>query len=221
MKPSIVIDIETRADSRLDTPEYWQSIMAEIPDNKAIKDPIKQEAWKGQKLEGHKASMALRATTGKVAAIGMARIDDPYEAEVLCYLEDEKDLLYRFAGTLLDKFPGPRIVCGFNCRDFDIPFLSARCAIHGVPLPRWWPFMRDWRGVADLMDVVGRSGKLNDWFLAFGMEAKPCTGADSLQLTQEELADYCLQDIRGTAQLFARIWERFPQLWTKKDRRPA
>jgi len=218
MKAHLVIDIETRGDPRLDTPKYWQRVMDEIPDNKSIKDPLKQQAWKGQKLEDHKTSMALRATTGRVAAIGLAEIHDPYAAEVLCDVDDEGALLKEFGDALVERYPGRRVVCGFYCRDFDIPFLTARCGIHGVSLPRWWPFMRDWKGVADLTDIFGRNGKLDDWLLAFGMEGKPCTGAESLLLDPEELADYCLQDVRSMAQLFERVWERFPSLWSKKDR---
>lgn len=217
MKANLVIDIETRADDRLDTPEYWQRIKADIPDNRSIKDPVKQAAWIDGKLEDYRKSMALRPTTGRIAAIGIADIEDPFSADVLCNLGDEYDLLFKFAKVLEDY--QQRVVCGFNCREFDIPFISARCAIHEIVLPRWWPFMRDWQNVADLYDVLGRQGKLDDWLIAFGMEPKPCTGAESLDLTEEELAEYCRMDVRATAQLFARLWERFPALWAKKERK--
>ncbi|MCC6599273.1 MAG: 3'-5' exonuclease [Crocinitomicaceae bacterium] len=51
--------------------------------------------------------------------------------------DDEKELLTGFAGLLESHYNHPfRILCAHNGREFDLPYLSRRMLVNGIPLPR-------------------------------------------------------------------------------------
>ncbi len=213
MKPALVIDVETREDSRLlDDVDYLESIQKDLTHG-SIKDPFKLAEWKGNKFEDHVNGMALHATTGRIVVIGMAAIDKPEEVRVISRMDDEAFLLADFIMLGLDEwFPGQRVICGHNVRKFDIPYLSARCAINCIDLPDWWPFIRDWKNVADTMDVLGADGKLGEWCRAFGIPGPTVTGKEVTRLSEERLREHCAEDVRATATILNRIQRRYPCL---------
>jgi DNA polymerase elongation subunit (family B) len=113
----------------------------------------------------------------------------------------------------------------FNGRGFDVPFLYLRSAVLNVPISR-----KDWLGyrfatephcdLAEQLTFYGVSGRdgaarrfnLDFYCKAFGIEspkAHGVTGRDVTQLMTEgrhrEIAEYCLRDVRATADLY-RIW---------------
>lgn len=50
--------------------------------------------------------------------------------------DDEKSLLLDFAKMITDFSPkGDKVFCGHNIREFDMPYISRRMLIHGIPLP--------------------------------------------------------------------------------------
>jgi hypothetical protein len=218
LSATLVIDIETRADSRLlGDSDYLEEVSKDWKNN-AIKDEFKLQAWKDEKLATHIRTMALRPTTGKVVAIGMASLGsgrnkkrDP-RTLVLCDMDSEPMVLADMIYHLDNIFPGKRIVCGVNVRKFDIPFLTARCAINDIELPDWWPFIRDWHNVADTMDILGDQGKLSDWCRAFGIEQPDVTGQEVTSLSREDLIEHCRQDMVATTTILSKIKRRFPCL---------
>ena len=114
----------------------------------------------------------------------------------------------------------------FNGRAFDVPFVYLRSALLNVPISR-----KDWLGYrfqtephCDLAEqftfygVSGREGaarrfNLDFYCRAFGIESPKShgvTGTDVNQLVSEkrfrEIAEYCLRDVKATAELY-RLWK--------------
>lgn len=117
-------------------------------------------------------------------------------------------------------------VVTFNGRGFDVPFIYLRSALLNVPISR-----KDWLGyrfatephcdLAEQLTFYGVSGRdgaarrfnLDFYCKAFGIESpksQGVTGMDVADLVKEgrfrEIAEYCLRDVRATAQLY-RIWK--------------
>ncbi len=215
MKPAIIIDIETRPDPDLSVDEeYLEALRASIPDNRAVKDAFLQEAKRDEKIVQHIERMALQATTGAVVAIGVASLSQDDQV-VLHNMTHEAFLLADFQ-RFLDEVPGKPVVAGFNVREFDIPFLTARCAINGIDLPDWWPFIRDWHNVADIMDVLGKSGKLAEWARAFRLPPPTVSGEAVTKLSEEDLVKHCDEDLTVTKAMMRKLARRFPCLRSPK-----
>jgi DNA polymerase elongation subunit (family B) len=114
----------------------------------------------------------------------------------------------------------------FNGRGFDVPFLYLRSALLNVPISR-----KDWLGYrfqtephCDLAEqftfynVSGKDGaarrfNLDFYCRAFGIpspKAEGITGRDVNDLLAEgrhrDIAEYCLRDVKATAELY-RIWK--------------
>lgn len=214
MIPNIVVDIETRPWPWLvGDQDYLDDLRDVIGENRSIKDELKQAAWQDAKKADHIRKMALHPTTGVIVSFAMADLRYPEQDVVVASsFENEPWLLAEFATMLRDGFPGQRVVCGHNIREFDIPFISARCAVHDIPLPDWWPFTRDWKNVADLMDIVGRKGKLSEWCRAFSLAPPTHSGEEVLSLSEEDLREHNRQDVVATAAILTRFARRFPAL---------
>jgi DNA polymerase elongation subunit (family B) len=135
---------------------------------------------------------------------------------------DEIDLLAAF----WDVAKHYEEIVTFNGRNFDVPFLYLRSAVLNVPISK-----RNWLGYrfatephCDLAEqltfygVGGRDGaarkfNLDFYCKAFGIhspKAHGITGMDVPRLLSEgkhrEIADYCLRDVRATAELY-RVWK--------------
>jgi 3'-5' exonuclease len=114
----------------------------------------------------------------------------------------------------------------FNGRAFDVPFVYLRSALLNVPISR-----KDWLGyrfqtephcdLAEQLTFYGASGRdgaarrfnLDFYCRAFGIESPKShgvTGTDVNQLVSEkrfrEIAEYCLRDVKATAELY-RLWK--------------
>ena len=116
-------------------------------------------------------------------------------------------------------------VVTFNGRGFDVPFIYLRSAVLNVPITR-----KDWLGyryavephcdLAEQLTFYGVSGRegaarrfnLDFYCKAFGIESPKSHGVTGMDVTrlleegrQREIAEYCLRDVRATAELY-RIW---------------
>jgi DNA polymerase elongation subunit (family B) len=116
-------------------------------------------------------------------------------------------------------------VVTFNGRGFDVPFIYLRSAVLNVPIAR-----KDWLGyryavephcdLAEQLTFYGVSGRdgaarrfnLDFYCKAFGIESPKSHGVTGMDVTrmmeegrQKEIAEYCLRDVRATAELY-RIW---------------
>jgi len=105
----------------------------------------------------------------------------------------------------------------FNGRGFDCPFLLLRSAILGIkPTRNLMPYRFDSSGHCDLLEQLtfyGATRKFSLDFMckAFGIESPKShcvTGLDLGRLFSEgrfqEIAEYCLGDLRATAELYRR-----------------
>jgi hypothetical protein len=91
-------------------------------------------------------------------------------------------------------------IVGFNIQEFDLPFLWARCAVHGL-LPDL-PAPRDYRRVGELRSILTK-GTLSDWMMSFGFDGKPGPAVEVANIN--ELADRCRHDVTVTRQLGERL----------------
>lgn len=223
MRPALVIDIETRPDmDLLNDQDYLDELDEDIGENKAIKNTFKQQEWKDNKKEKHIKRMALHPTTGCVVCIGVAEVgSDNVDAMLgvvaFADLKHEAFLLSDFSNLLRDV-TAHQVICGHNVRKFDIPFLTARCAINDIELPDWWPFIRDWHNVADTMDILGNDGTLSEWCRAFKIPAPTITGEEVLRLSEKDLRLHCEEDIIATTHIINKIARRFPCLRTSNGK---
>jgi DNA polymerase III epsilon subunit-like protein len=108
----------------------------------------------------------------------------------------------------------------FNGRSFDCPFLMLRSAIKRIPPSRnLMPYRFDPSIHCDLLEQFTFYGTLRKFSLdfyckTFGVESPKSHGITGLDLGKlylegrcEEIARYCLGDLRATAELF-RIWNQ-------------
>lgn len=221
----IIIDIETRPDPRIwDDPETVEEILEGIEAPSNYKDPAKIESYATEKLASMKASAALDPKVGKVACVGWQDLewDDEsvYSGSIgrgVIVDEDEATVLRRTVG-LLASIRGGALIGGYFLRDFDLPFLTYRCAVHEIALPDWWPQRRDWNRIVDPCDLFPRdqNGSLDAHLRAMGLPRKTMSGKESLALPLPELAEYCANDVKVEAALIQRLRAHFPMLNPRK-----
>ena len=108
----------------------------------------------------------------------------------------------------------------FNGRGFDCPFLLLRSAILDIqPSRNLMPYRYDSSVHCDLLEQLTFHGAFRKFSLdfyckAFGIESPKSHGITGLDIGRlygekqfREIADYCLGDLRATAELFRR-WEK-------------
>lgn len=176
--------------------------------------------------------LSLTPFTAKVIAIGMVNPDSNqgkilYESpeQKSSYSDDgsveycpcnEEEMLREFWKTIARYAQ----YITFNGRTFDCPFLLLRSTALGIkPSRNLMPYRYTWAEHCDLMEQLtfyGATRKFNlDFYCkAFGIRSPKgngITGADVGRLVEEgrfkEIAEYCLRDVRATAELFRRWWD--------------
>jgi DNA polymerase elongation subunit (family B) len=92
--------------------------------------------------QSYKERAAIYAEFGKVIVISAGTIapldDDAYFLRIQSFSgHDEAEVLKGFAAFLQRYFHDQNlhILCGHNIREFDIPYLCRRMAVHGIELP--------------------------------------------------------------------------------------
>lgn len=134
------------------------------------------------------------------------------------YRADEKQLLARFWELVARKQSGlPRLVT-FNGRGYDGPILAIRSAQLGLkPSRDLVPYRYDIGEHCDLADVLTFQGAYNErysldyWCRRFDIES-PKGSIDGSQVARayregriEDIGEYCLRDVRATAQLYQKL----------------
>ncbi|HWP82765.1 MAG TPA: ribonuclease H-like domain-containing protein [Bacteroidota bacterium] len=112
----------------------------------------------------------------------------------------------------------------FNGRSFDCPFLMLRSAILEItPTRNLLPYRFDHSVHCDLLDQLTFYGSIRKYNLdfyckAFGIESPKSHGITGLDLGRlyeekrfQEIAEYCVGDLRATAELF-RKWNQYLNL---------
>jgi predicted PolB exonuclease-like 3'-5' exonuclease len=188
----------------------------------------------GEAEEARRAG-GLSPFRGKIVAIGVINIDDGrscalYEVPGQTQLRVEKSGMRTYiSGTekqILEKFwdffvSDSRFIT-FNGRQFDGPFLMIRSAINGiVPKRDLVGYRYGFHPNCDLREALNFFGTTNSRQFkfnldlackSFGVETSKSEGVDgrSVELwyragRHRELADYCLEDVRATAQLYEKV----------------
>jgi DNA polymerase elongation subunit (family B) len=128
---------------------------------------------------------------------------------------DEAELLACFWKIVADR---KRRLVTYNGRGYDGPMLMIRSAQLGVPPSRnLTPYRYDISDHCDLMDVLGFQGASRDkftldyWCRRFDVES-PKGGLDGSQVGRayregriDEIGEYCLRDVRATAELYRKL----------------
>jgi len=177
--------------------------------------------------------LSLYPTTAKIIAIGMWN-PDTLKGRILLNADDAIDVASgdgsaRFTSgderTVLRQFwediaRYDQFVT-FNGRGFDCPFLMLRSAILEVqPTRNLMPYRYDSSVHCDLLEQLTFYGAMRKFNLdfyckAFGIDSPKAHGITGLDLASlydgkryREIAEYCLGDLRATAQLFHR-WDQY------------
>ncbi len=175
------------------------------------------------------ARAGIFAEFGKVVAIALGCVQQDAAGKRSLHIKgladkDEKTLLTSFT-ELLGKLPGRHFV-GHNIKEFDLPYLSRRMLVQGIPLPRvldmrgkkpWevhhvdtmelWKFgdRKNYTSLALLCALFGISSSKKDMD---GSEVGPCYYQ---QGDLPRISTYCQQDVVATTQLFLKLHTQ-PQL---------
>ncbi|MEQ8767047.1 MAG: ribonuclease H-like domain-containing protein [Planctomycetota bacterium] len=207
----IVFDIET-----VGVP--WE----ELPES--VRQNLIRKAGDGGEDQA-RSMLGLSPATGKIVAIayfdvqrGKGRVfyesNDPSAAEESEHFVpgNERFLLEKFY-EIIGQY---RRYITYNGKYFDVPFLLARSAVHRI-VPRPYPVTRRFSlfphlDLCELMSSFGavRFATLDAWCHTFGVKS-PKDGIDGSQVQGvyesggiRDIASYCLEDVRATAELFER-----------------
>ncbi|MBF8297066.1 MAG: 3'-5' exonuclease, PolB [Bacteroidetes bacterium] len=214
----VVIDIETLGFPFESFDEVRQEYLLKFAETDAEREEAVQR-------------LSLYPTTAQIIAIGMLNPDTNHgkvvfqaEERIDTFSEDEQvhfvscseeEILGQFWNdvTRYDQF------VTFNGRGFDCPFLLLRSAILRIkPSRNLMPYRYDPSIHCDLLDQLTfygatRKFSLDFYCKSFGIESPKSHGITGLDLGRlfdekrfQDIADYCLGDVRATAELFRR-WE--------------
>ncbi|MBW3563188.1 MAG: ribonuclease H-like domain-containing protein [Acidobacteria bacterium] len=185
--------------------------------------------------EEEKRRGALSPFTGRIAVIGVLNVDDgrraaliemPGRREIQMWKEDDRTYITGTEKQILEKFweffaPVDRFIT-FNGRQFDGPFLMIRSAVNGV-IPRRDLIGRrysyhpncDLREALNFMGTVYSRQMRFNLDLAcktFGVDSSKTEGMDGRSVEtmyrsgmHREIADYCLEDVRATGELYLKL----------------
>ncbi|HEY0787703.1 MAG TPA: ribonuclease H-like domain-containing protein [Thermoanaerobaculia bacterium] len=185
--------------------------------------------------EEEKRRGALSPFTGRIVAIGVINADDgrscalfevPGQADVAVRREGTRTLISGTEALILKefwKFLGEKDrFISFNGRQFDGPFLMIRSAINGItPKRDLVGYRYSFHPNCDLREALNFWGSVNsrqyrfNLDLAcktFGIQSSKHEGMDGRAVEglyregrYEEIATYCLEDVRATAELYHKL----------------
>ena len=172
---------------------------------------------------------------GKIVAIGVINIEDgrscalyevPGQQDVRTEKAGPRTYISGTEKQILEKFWGffesdSRFI-SFNGRQFDGPFLMIRSAINGlIPKRDLVGYRYGFHPNCDLREALNFFGTVNNRQFkfnldlackAFGVETSKSEGVDGRSVEtwyragrHREIADYCLEDVRATAELYDKL----------------
>ena len=172
---------------------------------------------------------------GKIVAIGVIRIDDgrscalyemPGQTDVRTERVGSRTYISGTEKQILEKFwewfDGDARFITFNGRQFDGPFLMIRSAINGVtPKRDLIGYRYQLHPNCDLREALNFYGTTNNRQFkfnldlackVFGIATSKSEGVDGRSVEtwyragrHREIADYCLEDVRATCELYEKI----------------
>lgn len=168
------------------------------------KDPAKIESYINEQKAKAMLRAALHWTTGKVVAICAIRGDGIFKMAG----DNEKEILTDF-DIFLSGDPDTTLV-GKSNHKFDDGYLIGRYLVNNIDLPR--ALCRDTK---DINRIFGwgnnhpQQAKLNSYAIALGIGTKSADGSDVAGMVErnewDEIADYCLQDVKLTKAIGTRF----------------
>ncbi len=189
--------------------------------------------------------MALFPGLGKIIAIGMWLVEEDRGMILLegkshaerdwekvpdskIFRGSEKELLEKFWGLVAKR--GSRLV-SYNGRGYDGPMLSIRSAQLGIaPSRQLVGYRYDMTSHCDLMEIFSFQGatrgrySLDYWCRRFDVES-PKGGIDGSQVGRayrdgriDDIGEYCLRDVRATAELYRKVETTLLPLFLKGGR---
>jgi DNA polymerase III epsilon subunit-like protein len=217
----LVIDIET-----VGTP--WDEL------DPYVREYLIKGLSEGDSEEARRAG-GLSPFRGKIVAIGVVRLDDgrscalyevPGQRELIIEKSGMRTYMWGTEKQILEKFweffdSDSRFI-SFNGRQFDGPFLMLRSAINGVtPKRDLVGYRYGYHPNCDLREALNFFGTTNSRQFkfnldlackVFGVETSKSEGVDGRSVEawyragrHRELADYCLEDVRATAELYEKL----------------
>ncbi|HVR41905.1 MAG TPA: ribonuclease H-like domain-containing protein [Thermoanaerobaculia bacterium] len=185
--------------------------------------------------EEEKRRGALSPFTGRIVAIGVVNADDgrscamyevPGQTELVTRRDGSRTLISGSEELLLKKFwdflgERDRFI-SFNGRQFDGPFLMVRSAIHGItPRRDLVGYRYSFHPNCDLREALNFWGSIHSRQYrfnldlackSFGIQSSKREGLDGRAVETmyregrfEDIAVYCLEDVRATAELYRRL----------------
>lgn len=177
-------------------------------------------------------SLSFYPLTGEVVAIGMLNPDT--DKGVVYFQSTSNDVLFEEDGILFEGGSEAYIltkfwsvvnkydnVVTFNGRTFDAPFLIIRSAVHRIKPSRNLIPNRYSDEHIDLLDrltfygSMKRRFNLDTWCRTFGIASPKSEEMNGYMVSDmfkkgnvEEIARYCVKDLRATRDLFF-IWEEY------------
>ncbi|MEW6507862.1 MAG: ribonuclease H-like domain-containing protein [Bacteroidota bacterium] len=188
---------------------------------------------KETRIEEMKRCLSLYPFTAKVIAIGIMNTETE---KIIVYYESEsdQDVVIEIKGikykpmnekNMLQNFwqhiSRSDKVITFNGRNFDIPFVMLRSAIHQIkPTKNLIKYRYDIKEHIDLLDQLtfyGATRRFNlDFYCrSFGIDSPKSKGITGMEIKElykagriKEIAVYCSEDVKATYELY-KIWNTF------------
>lgn len=214
---AIIFDIETGALPEDQIAPLLNSVTPETVKTGNLKDPAKIAAKVEEKRQKLMEDAALSATTGRVVAIGYL-IGSSGETKLTPHEWDERQILTNFWEHFAYCRRQRVKLIGFNCFNFDLPFLLRRSWVMKVFVPddacerRGWPeFIIDLARVWGC-GVYGEYASLNEICVSMGLGEKNGKATDFARLwlsnnpeDQAQASAYLKNDLAMTHQLAERM----------------
>ena len=204
----IVLDIESEPDLEwIERTKDAFIASLEPPSNYKNAEAIAN--WFETKVQERVQRAALSPIDGRITAIAVARLWDdeiPYawvgrgrEAELI---DEAISMVSSLAGSGRGDRP---ILAGWRINGFDVPFLTARAALHNWRLPSWWPsHPKRYGATLDGAEILSE-GRLHLWLERFGLPPKLGDGKDAPNMPDAELLEYVRNDVHVERALLQRL----------------
>ncbi len=226
MSKRIYLDIETLPPIE----SFREKLARDINAEQGTDEPEPGEAEIEVEVEKRFRDLSLRGEWGRLLCIGLVIEEDGVvklcgalgrDRETRRFHMDEARTLRSFWSLVAGFREGQDLFIGHNLLDFDLPFLYKRSCIHGVRPSVNLSFRR--YQSHPVFDTMWEWTKwrhriaLHELTRALGIPSPKESGVDGLgiydlyhQGRHEEIAQYCMRDVKRTREVFYRLQYETP-----------
>ena len=225
LKNVMVFDIETAslAKNYSELPEPLQRTWKEYYHSKYSTEEASLENLSHSYIN----NAGLNAEFSKVICISTGFFQEVsegvYNLRLKSYFgHNEKELLEKFVEMVGTRYISKHFACAHNGKQFDIPFVSKRLTVQGIPLPPFFQVMGmkpwDLKHILDTKEMWSfgnnyNSAGLDTLCAVFGIQTPKddIKGSDVTRVYWNEtngldrIETYCKKDVVATAQVLAKI----------------